>query len=50
MHHDALESPGGDVQLLTTLPDGLVATVLQMPPAPKTAEEAQEQTRLEVVA
>jgi hypothetical protein len=31
MHHDALELPGGQVVLLTGLPEGQRATVLQLP-------------------
>lgn len=48
-HHDALEFPDGDVCLLTYFPAGQHATVLQLPAAPKTEQEAKEQTRLEVV-
>lgn len=48
-HHDALEFPDGTVQKLNTLTSGLSATVLQLPAAPKTKEEAKEQERLEVV-
>ncbi len=50
MHHDAIEMPDGSNVLLTHLHDGQVATVLQLPAAPKTESEAQEQTRLEVIA
>ncbi len=49
MHHDALELPDGQVILLTRLAEGQVANVLQLPAAPKTAEEAQEQTRADFV-
>jgi len=49
-HHDALELPDGTIIKLNNLKTGLKATVLQLPAAPKTAEEAKEQTRLEVVA
>lgn len=31
MHHDALELPGGEIVLLTTLREGQVARVLQLP-------------------
>ena len=48
-HHDALELPSGEVILLHWLKAGQKATVLQLPAAPKTAEEAKEQQRLEVV-
>ncbi len=49
-HHDALELPDGEIVLLNWLAAGQKATVLQLPAAPKTAEEAKEQERLEVVA
>ena len=49
-HHDALELPSGEVILMHWLKAGQKATVLQLPAAPKTAEEAKEQQRLEVVA
>ena len=50
-HHDALEwAPDGKIELLTHLKAGRQATVLQLPAAPKTAQEAQEQKRLDVVA
>jgi hypothetical protein len=45
-HHDALEFPDGRVVLLTMLCDGQEATVLQLPAQPKTAEEAEAQTRV----
>ena len=48
-HHDALELPSGEVVLLNWLRSGQKATVLQLPAAPKTAEEAKEQQRLEFV-
>jgi hypothetical protein len=48
-HHDALEFPDGQVILLTRLCDGQRATVLQLPAAPRTAEEAGEQRRVSVV-
>ena len=50
MHHDALEFPGGQIVLLTRLCQGQHATVLQLPAAPRTAEEAEEQKRVAVVA
>ncbi len=50
MHHDALELPDGGTVLLSYLEAGQCATVLQLPAAPKTADEAKEQERLEVVA
>jgi hypothetical protein len=49
MHHDALEFPDGQVILLTRLCEGQRATVLQLPAAPRTAEEAGEQKRVSVV-
>jgi hypothetical protein len=48
-HHDALEFPDGQVVLLTRLCEGQRATVLQLPAAPRTAEEAGEQRRISVV-
>jgi hypothetical protein len=48
-HHDALEFPDGPVILLTRLCEGQRATVLQLPAAPRTAEEAEEQKRVSVV-
>jgi hypothetical protein len=44
-HHDALEFPDGQIVLLTMLAEGQQATVLQLPAAPKTAAEAEAQTR-----
>jgi hypothetical protein len=49
MHHDALEFPDGQVILLTRLCEGQRATVLQLPAAPRTSEEAEEQKRVSVV-
>ena len=49
-HHDALELPNGEIVPLHWLKVGQKATVLQLPATPKTAEEAKEQERLEVVA
>jgi len=50
VHHDALEFPDGQIVLLTGLRQGQQATVLQLPAAPRTAEEAEEQKRIAVVA
>jgi len=50
MHHDALEFPDGRIVLLTRLVPGQRATVLQLPAQPRSEAEAQEQTRVEVVA
>jgi hypothetical protein len=49
-HHDALEFADGSVRLVHHLEQGQKMTVLQLPAAPKTADEAKEQERLEVVA
>jgi hypothetical protein len=46
VHHDALEFPDGHVMLLTTVPVGQKAIVLQLPARPKTAAEAQAQQRV----
>jgi hypothetical protein len=45
-HHDALELPNGKIVMLTRLAEGQAATVLQLPAAPKTNIEAQQQRRL----
>ena len=50
VHHDALEFPDGQIVLLTRLCQGQQATVLQLPAAPRTAEESEEQKRVAVVA
>src|SRR5262249_9660698 len=50
VHHDALEFPGGQIVLLTLLCPGQQATVLQLPTAPRSAEEAEGQKRVAVVA
>ncbi len=47
---NALEFPDGTIVLLTRLCQGQQATVLQLPAAPRTAEEAEEQKRVAVVA
>jgi hypothetical protein len=44
-HHDAIEFPDGHTVLLTSLPKGQLATVLQLPARPSTTAEAEEQTR-----
>ena len=49
-HHDALELPDESLVLLTHLVPGQKATILQLPAAPRTANEAKAQERLEVVA
>ena len=48
-HHDALEFPNGEMVLLTTLIEGQIATVLQLPAQPKTESEAKEQQRVAFV-
>jgi hypothetical protein len=45
IHHDALEFADGTRVLLTLLKEGQRATVLQLPAAPKTKEEAKAQER-----
>ena len=50
VHHDALEFPDGQIVLLTQLFVGQHGTVLQLPAAPRTVEEAEEQKRVAVVA
>ncbi len=49
VHHDSLEFPDGTTLMLTNVVPGVTATVLQLPAAPKTAEEAEEQRRAEFV-
>jgi hypothetical protein len=49
VHHDVLEMPDGQQILLTALSEGQNATVLQLPAAPKTEREAEEQKRAEYV-
>jgi hypothetical protein len=49
IHHDQLEFPDGTTALLTALMPGQIATVLQLPAAPKTEAEVEEQRRVEVV-
>jgi hypothetical protein len=44
-HHDAVEFPDGHTALLTSLPEGQLATVLQLPARPATSAEAEKQTR-----
>jgi hypothetical protein len=48
-HHDAIEFPDGHTVLLTNLPDGQIATVLQLPKQPTTRAEAVEQRRVAFV-
>src|SRR5215831_3476756 len=38
-HHDAVEFPDGHILLLTGLPEGQLATVLQLPAQPLTSTE-----------
>jgi hypothetical protein len=49
VHHDALEFPDGQIVLLTKLCEGQHATVLQLPAAPRTEREAEQQKRVAVV-
>ena len=48
-HHDALEFPDGQIVLLTSLSEGLQATVLQLPAEPMTAAEVEAQRRVAFV-
>jgi hypothetical protein len=48
-HHDTLEFPDGTQLLLNQLVEGQTATVLQIPPKPKTNAEKEEQRRAEFV-
>jgi hypothetical protein len=48
-HHDALEFSDGQIVLLTSLCEGQVATVLQLPAQPTTPAEVEEQKRAEFV-
>jgi hypothetical protein len=48
-HHDALEFPNGQIELLTDLSEGQEATVLQLPAQPATAAEAHAQERVAYV-
>jgi hypothetical protein len=45
-HHAALEFPDGQIVLLTCLSEGQQATVLQLPPAPKSVAESEAQRRV----
>ena len=49
LHHDALEFPDGRIVLVTKLCEGQQATVLQLPAAPRTPQEAEEQKRVATV-
>jgi hypothetical protein len=42
MHHDALELPGGEVVLLTSLREGQFATVIQLPATEHQTQPAEE--------
>src|SRR5215470_5254528 len=48
-HHDAVEFPDGTLVLLTALPRGRYATVLQLPARPTTPAEAASQRRVTYV-
>ena len=45
VHHDALEFADGQIVLLTLLAEGQQATVLQLPAAPKCADDLEKQKR-----
>jgi hypothetical protein len=49
VHHDVLEMPDGQQVLLTQVEEGQNATVLQLPVAPRTEKEAEEQKRAEYI-
>ena len=49
-HHDGLEFPEGQTVMLHDLEPGQTAHVLQLPAAPKTEAEAEEQQRLKIFA
>ena len=49
-HHDALEFPSGKIVLLTHLPEGQRATVLQLPSPAQDAPESSNQERASVLA
>jgi hypothetical protein len=49
VHHDVLEFPDGQTELLTLLEEGQRATVLQLPAAPKTEAEQDAQKRVAFV-
>jgi hypothetical protein len=42
-HHDALEFPNGEYVLLTPLCEGQFATVLQLPAAPRGADDSEQE-------
>jgi hypothetical protein len=48
-HHDALEFSTGELVLLNHICEGTMARVLQLPVAPRTEAEVQEQTRASYV-
>lgn len=48
-HHDALEFPDGSVELLTDMPHGVEAVVLQLPAPPRNMKEEIEQKRVAFV-
>jgi hypothetical protein len=49
LHRDPLEMPNGRQVLLTQLEEGQNATVPQLPAAPKTEKETEDQKRAEYV-
>jgi hypothetical protein len=48
VHHDVLEFPNGKQVKLTMLNEEQLATVLQLPAAPKNADEARDQERIAI--
>jgi hypothetical protein len=48
-HHDAVEFPDGHTVLLTHLPEGQLASVLQLPAQPVTSIEVEAQQRVAYV-
>ena len=50
VHHDALEFSDGQIVLVTKLCEGQRAIVLQLPAAPHTEEEVEDQKRVVTVA
>jgi len=48
-HHDALEFPDGQTELLNHLRPGQEATILQLPAQPANAAEAEAQKRVAIV-
>jgi hypothetical protein len=49
LHHDALEFPNGQIVLLTRLAEGQMATVLQLPAAPRVVRKETEDQSLDEI-